>query len=299
MRISTNMVCLLVLSLVSSAYAFTGILGEGPRTYFEIVAMKPDSKSSDLTALQTDRWYVLTRKMKLKVNKKVDRESVYNIPDRLRVLTLGPGVQLTVLRYSANGRFALLGIDENISVDNPGVRPRDPVIAWVPTADLLHGFLKYSGEEQNQSSLGINDRDLGESYPGWSTFGDISDSPHCLRDVHVTSVRLNHKSAPKVAMASTAFPKYKASGWLSTPYSANSPLGTVCFFRGGRSCGKGVRCGHAAIKIGDHKWKGAGIWPTPFLRSRRDGGRVPYKFQGCLVPPRKKSAACEGLLLKS
>ena len=100
---------------------------------------------------------------------------------------------------------------------------------------------------------------------------------YCLRDVRLTAARFTSHVPQGIVMASEAYGPYKADGWQPITYSSSVPLGTACFFSGGRSCGHGKSCGHAAIKISANAWKGAGVRPTPFISGR--------PLIGCLTPP--------------
>jgi hypothetical protein len=99
---------------------------------------------------------------------------------------------------------------------------------------------------------------------------------YCLRDVRLTAARFTSRVPQGIAIASEAYGPYKADGWQPITYSSSNPVGTACFFGGGRMCGR-KHCGHAAIKISANAWKGAGVRPTPFIAGR--------PLIGCLTPP--------------
>jgi hypothetical protein len=117
----------------------------------------------------------------------------------------------------------------------------------------------------------------------------------CLAEVRVNSKSICGQTMPTIARAAQGYEVYKAAGWRPVEYSPNSnPVCTACFWGGGRTDCGGQACGHAALKIRDGAWIGAGIRTPPELpnqsgckRSVRGKKvcRVPYVRHGCLVAP--------------
>ncbi len=254
------------------------------------------SSNASEPALKVDHWYKLKRAVSLQPMIADGEEETFNKPR----LTLVPGTEINVLEFSPDGAFVLIGIDEDISPENPGVTPNEPVIAWVHTSDLVNAQPEFIDVEALEffADLGIVLEDaeyaateVARRGGGRSRRrGGRGGMTYCLRDVRITAARFTRRVPQGIPMASMAYPRYKAAGWSPISYSSSVPIGTACFFGGGRRCGKSY-CGHAAIKIGSNKWKGAGIYSSPFLNSRSGRGRVPYKFHGCLVPPNDKGGS--------
>lgn len=214
-------------------------------------------------------------------------------------LLLVEGTEFSVLKMSPDKRFVLIGIDEDgFSDNNAGTDAGQPVIAWISVSDLagaglqvvdaeaidIEGLSQFAeGEPSEYITTELARRGGGSARRrggrGRRGGGGMT---YCLRDVRLYAVRFTRAVPQNIPMASQAYPRYRAAGWQPVSYSPSNPIGTACFMGGGRSCGKGRKCGHAAIKISSNAWKGAGIRPTPFLSNSR--GKV-YTFHGCLVPP--------------
>jgi len=244
-----------------------------------------------------DKWYSLSKTVTLAVLEQVGSQDNLNISNNRLVLT--EGTEVHILDLSPDKRFALIGIDEDgFDENNPGINGADPVIAWVDLGELSRAGLQSVDSEgieifglsqfaQNQPSDFVSTevaarrggRARARGGRGRRGGGGMT---YCLRDVRLHAARYTSRVPQNIPMASMAYPRYKAAGWRSVAYSPSNPLGTACFMGGGRSCGKGKKCGHAAIKISSNAWKGAGVRPTPFLPN--SDGKV-YHFQGCLVPP--------------
>ena len=167
-------------------------------------------------------------------------------------LDLVPGDEFSVLEI--NGDFALIGLDNMES---------DPIVAWVELSQLEQTHPVLIDEEES---------------------ADPKAMTYCLRDVRIAARKFTAaKNIPQgIPRAALAYPAYKAKGWRPIKLSASVTNGTACFYGGGRRDCKGWPCGHAAIKIGKNKWKGAGIRPVPGLPNKK--GRT-YVFHGCLTPP--------------
>lgn len=244
------------------------------------------------TALAQDEWLTLRRTISVRLLEEVGGEPNVNTGDR-QDLTLVEGTELQILKISADGRVAYIGLDEDISEDNPGVNGADPVLASVDLAELQRGKLAavdVEGIEVLGTSVALDSQDeyvrtdvaarRGGHARRRGGRGRRGGMTYCLRDVRLTAARYTHKVPQGIPYASIALPRYVAAGWRRVPPSAwsSAPIGTACFSGGGRSCGR-AKCGHAAIKIGPNTWKGAGIRPTPWLPGRN--------AQGCAIPPGK------------
>lgn len=117
----------------------------------------------------------------------------------------------------------------------------------------------------------------------------------CLAEVRVNAKSICGQTMPTIGRAAQGYEVYKAAGWRPVEYSPNSnPVCTACFWGGGRTDCGGQACGHAALKIRQGAWIGAGIRTPPELpnqsgckRSVRGKKvcRVPYVRHGCLVAP--------------
>lgn len=260
--------------------------------------------SPSLSGLKTDEWYTVSRTISAPLFRSSKNRNI-NVPANLDRLTMVEGTEFQILKFAENGEYALIGIDEDgFSTENPGVVDSQPVVAWVRTADIAQANAQVVDIESIQmlADLGISfDQDQSEysrtdtaarkkgqarRRGGQGRGGRRGGMTYCLADVRIwASSKIGASKVPQgIPMASIAYPKYKAKGWRPIAYSASVPVGTACFFKGGRKCGKTSRCGHAAIKIAANKWKGAGVRPTPFLRSNGPG-RTPLVLQGCLVMP--------------
>lgn len=266
--------------------------------------------------LKRNVWYSAGKTASMQiVNKKGQPNVNVGALDRL---TLVEGTEFQILSFSKDGEYAKIGIDEDGFADqNPGVEDSAPVVAWVYTGDLIQSRGQTVDTEAVETAM-LNDPNYGQAQPaetanarrrggysynrggrGRRAYGNSSGRrrsrgggggmTYCLRDVRITAAQYTKHVPQGIPMASIAYPKYLAAGWsrydLDMKHPERAPKGTACFFGGGRPCGGHSYCGHATIKINKVMWKGAGVRPTPFLRSRHDSGRVPYKFQGCLTPP--------------
>ncbi len=280
--------------LVSTSHiAGAALHGDSSFDHFSNFQNLTPSRSSK-RHLQEDQWYKLGKTVSLPIFEENNGLANFNVQQTSR-LTLVSGTEFNVLEVSNDGRV-LIAVDEDISQDNPNVNPNEPTIAWVSIGDLLRGRIKLIDERMMQAldtqSVDQNAADQyvetevaarrggrarrrgGRRGRGGMTF--------CLRDVRIAAARFTRKVPQNIPRAALAYPKYKAAGWVPVQYSPSNPIGTACFFGGGRRDCKGGPCGHAAIKIRANAWKGAGVRPTPFLPNRR--GKV-YSFHGCLVPP--------------
>lgn len=186
--------------------------------------------------------------------------------------TLEDGTEISVIRFSRDGRNVEVAVDNGES---------DPSVQWVTTESIQALNPKRIDFEalEGLADLGLIIETVSTRKKGGMTY--------CLRDVRIRATRYTaQRNIPQgIPMASIAYKAYRAKGWKKIEYSARVPNGTACFSGGGRPCGRKSYCGHAAIKIGANQWLGAGVTPTPWLRDRRDNGRVPYKKHGCLTPP--------------
>ncbi len=191
--------------------------------------------------------------------------------------TLDDGSEVSVIAFSPNGDQVQIATD-----DLKG----EPVFQWISLAELQSASPRLVDIDALE-----NLADLGMLVVSIEGRGGMT---YCLRDVRIRAARYTRRVPQNISMASIAYPKYKAMGWKPIEYSVRVPQGTACFFGGGRPCGRGTYCGHAAIKIGSNRWLGAGVTPTPFLRNRSNNGRVAYRFHGCLTPPNKTDSENSG-----
>lgn len=238
------------------------------------------------------RWYSLGKNINLTALEDRQGDSNYNTAGSASI-ALVQGTEVNIMELSEDGKQALIGIDENISTENPRVDGNEPVLVWVNTTDLVQGQLTEVNIEESEALLemlgGQEREEFLETDVAARGRGHVrrrgggrgrGGMTYCLRDVRLTAARFSRRVPQGVPMASIAYPRYRAAGWTPVSYGG-APIGTACFFGGGRRCGRSF-CGHAAIKISGNAWKGAGIRPTPFLPNRP--GKT-YRFQGCLKPP--------------
>jgi hypothetical protein len=272
-------------SLGNGAESFnsvTGIVGQAP---------------SQTAGLAKDSWYSLSKTVTVGVLEQEGTHDNYNVNGPS--LLLVEGTEISILKFSDDKRFVLVGIDEDgFEINNPGIDPGQPTIAWIAVSDLdraalqvvdveaidIEGLSQFAeGEPSEYVATELARRGGGSARRrGGRGRGGRGGMTYCLRDVRLHAARYTRAVPQGIPMASQAYPRYKAAGWRPVSYSSSNPIGTACFMGGGRSCGRGRKCGHAAIKISSNAWKGAGVRPTPFLSNSR--GRV-YSFHGCLVPP--------------
>lgn len=262
-----------------------------------------NTSSINNTKLEDNGWYRVKRLTNLKPQIHIGGEANENAPANNLVLV--PGTEFTVLDMSADGQYVRIGIDEDITEYNPGVSANDPIAVWVLRSELMATEPQYVDMAALDlfEDMGV-DIDLTlEEQAWWEESGLIGHvrkkksggMTYCLRDVRTTALKYTSaKNIPQgISRAAIAYPAYKAKGWKPVAYSSKNTNGTACFYGGGRmdcctksnSKGKCIArgaCGHAAIKIGANKWKGAGIRPVPQLPNKK--GKV-YIAQGCLTPP--------------
>jgi hypothetical protein len=290
------MAFLMATQFIAADYAAAS-LGNGAEDFNSVTGFTSPSAEQSV-GVAKDKWYSLSKSITLGVLEQVGSNDNFNVNGDS--LFLVEGTEVSVLDVSADKRFALIGIDEDgFDENNAGVEAAEPTIAWVEISQLSRGGLQVVDAEgieiegilsqtaqADQSEFVATElarrgggRARRRGGRGRTGRGGMT---YCLRDVRLTAARYTRKVPQGISMASKAYPRYKAAGWRPVSYSPSNPIGTACFFGGGRSCGHGTRCGHAAIKISSNAWKGAGVRPTPFLSNRP--GKV-YHFQGCLVPP--------------
>lgn len=92
-------------------------------------------------------------------------------------------------------------------------------------------------------------------------------TPGCYRDVKNQLLRMHLvKTYPPGAAAWMGYGVLTQQyGFRPVPFSQNLPNGAVCVSEGGKyQCGK-KKCGHIAVKIGSHRWYGAGVFQNPLL----------------------------------
>lgn len=256
----------------------------------KVNAMRPLSKAvpprSYNTRLRANNWYAITRRMTVEPIQRIGNRRSRNIPKYLTQVHLNIGTELNVIQITKDGNFAYIGIDNNMTKDNPGIK-WGVVTFWVRTAELNLNtqfvdtealeFLANKGIGKGPGIVGTDGARRGRM-------------TYCLREVRMAALQFTPSVPGNISMASQAYPRYRAAKWTPVQYSPQVPIGTVCFFNGGRQCGEDkngnkIYCGHSAIKIASNAWKGAGVHPTPFLANRTDGNRTAYKFRGCLKPP--------------
>lgn len=230
--------------------------------------------------VQAERWYRLNEAVTLPAML-MNGTTNQNAPSEL---SLTSGTEISILEESEDGQHLLIALDE-------GVNPEEPAILWVRRADLDNVSLEHIDTEALEFfyDLGIGLDGLTQVVAGKMTY--------CLRDVRIEAARYTKaRNIPQgIPRAALAYNAYKGKGWKPIKYSSKVPNGTACFYGGGRMdcCSKynkagkcikrGAACGHAAIKIGSNKWKGAGIRPVPHLP---DTKTKKYIFHGCLTPPK-------------
>lgn len=259
------------------------------------------------TGLQKDQWYSASRTVSMQILEAKGFRNV-NVPRSLDRLTLVEGTQFQILKFTKDGQYAKVAIDEDgFSNENPGIREEEPVIAWVSTADVVQLNAQVIDIEalENLADLGI-EMDLGPEYSNTEVAGRYGKSrrrggqgrrggggkrrggmTYCLADVRIWLTNNGRVHVNNIPYASIAYSKYKAAGGTPVSNWKTAPIGTACFYGGGRKCGKRAYCGHASVKIGPNTWKGAGTYAQPRLRDRTDNGRIPYSFQGCLAMPKR------------
>jgi hypothetical protein len=222
--------------------------------------LRSGGPTSTASVIQVDSWYAAGRDIRL-----------------------GDGTQVP-----ADTEFTVLQIrDDQVQIGIDNDLSTDPLSVWIPMSQLERANPRLVDTEAVElfADLGI---DLMTTFVARRRGGRRGGGgmTYCLRDVRIRAAKYTRCVPQNIPMASIAYPRYKAAGWDPITYSPSVPNGTACFFEGGRPCGRGSYCGHAAIKVGPNRWVGAGTTPTPFLRDRRDSGRVPYKYHGCLTPPK-------------
>jgi hypothetical protein len=293
MSLRHNMAIFMATQLMLADYA-TAALGNfsDESTFGTGVINRPSSQSAEIVK---DQWYSLSKTVTVGVLEQVGADDNFNVSGPS--LLLVEGTEISVLDVSADGRFLMIGVDEDgFNEGNPGIDEEQPVVAWIEASSLnraslkvvnteaidIDGLTQFAQDEQPEYAVTEEARRGGGRARRRGGRGRRGGMTYCLRDVRLHAARHTRSVPQGIPMASQAYPRYKAAGWRPVAYSPSNPIGTACFMGGGRSCGRGRKCGHAAIKISSNAWKGAGIRPTPFLSSRR--GKV-YSFHGCLVPP--------------
>ncbi len=257
--------------------------------------------SNPSTSIEQDYWYRVKRHTNLRPQVQVGGAPNTNAP--VNNLVLPPGTEFNVMDVSADGRYVQIAIDQDITQFNAGVDPNDPMLVWVLKSELMNTEPQYVDMAALElfEDLGLDLDMTSEEQAWWDASGLIgpvarkSSMTYCLRDVRTTAVKYTaKKNIPQgIPRAAVAYPAYKAKGWKPIKYASSNPNGTACFYGGGRmdcctkknSKGKCIArgaCGHAAIKIGANKWKGAGIRPVPQLPNKNGKVYIPH---GCLTPP--------------
>jgi|GEM_PF-4692802 len=293
MSFRTTMAALMASQFIAADFA-AAMIGAAPEASGS--GMGLSSRIDASNGVAPDRWYSLSKSVSLGVLEQIGSADNYNVNGNQ--LFLVEGTEVSVMEISADGRYALIGIDEDgFEENNTGIDASAPTIAWVSIAELSRARLRaidaqgieidgrISPNTQGQQSEFVATevaRRGGGSARRRGGRGRRGRMTYCLRDVRLGAARFTSQVPQDIEMASEAYPQYQAMGWTPVDYSPSNPVGTACFFSGGRSCGKGVKCGHAAIKISANAWKGAGVRPTPFLPNTKD--KV-YTLQGCLTPP--------------
>lgn len=215
--------------------------------------------------LELNKWYSATRSATLEA---LEDQSGENLNVSTNPVVLTQGSQFNIMDIKGNA--VLIGIDDDMD--------SEPKLTWVPLQQLLVAFPEAIDTDKVEANASFDDDGMiGTSLEASRHHGRRRGGmTYCLRDVRLTAARFTRRVPQGIPMASMAYPRYRAAGWRPTSYGSHNPVGTACFFGGGRSCGRKA-CGHAAIKISSNAWKGAGVRPTPFI-----GGRY---MIGCLVPP--------------
>lgn len=254
--------------------------------------------------LAEDQWLAIKQTTILHIMEQVDGPANDNVGSR-RTLTLLPGTRLTILSIDAQNGVAEVGIPDDISANNKGVKPDQPVRTWVSLTDLAVAKTEtidseyaelYGDDNMLLSALGVDSEwaVTDVAGPGGMRAMAVKPKPkphgkgggghpmtYCLADVYYAAHRFTSSAhiPAGIPYAAAAYGPYRRAGWSPIAYSTSVPLGTACFFSGGRySAADHAYLGHAAIKIGPNAWKGAGVRPTPFIPGRN--------LIGCLVPPK-------------
>jgi hypothetical protein len=292
MSLRSSMAALIAVHLLAGGWAFAAT----PTTGAGMSAVNS-------TQIEVDHWYRVRRLTTLTPYAQVGLRANENSPTQK--ITLPPGTELNVMEISADGQYVQIGIDEDLSSQNPGLDSADPVVLWVKKSELMLTqpiYVDMAAIDMFED-MGIELDTTQEEQAWWDEAGLIgsvarkkkSSMTYCLRDVRITAAKYTaKKNIPQgIPRAAVAYGAYKAKGWKPIKLSNSCPNGTACFYGGGRmdcctktnkkgKCIARGACGHAAIKIGSNKWKGAGIRPVPGLPNKN--GKV-YVFQGCLTPP--------------
>lgn len=180
---------------------------------------------------------------------------------KVQTVRLLKGTSLDVRGYINNkqyGEMALITLDSN----DPGI----PSQALIRVSDLNR--IAYPEEHPLTSlddvSLSEVDSDdvLAENAARRRTR-----TPGCYRDVKNQLLRMGLvRTYPPGAAAWMGYSVLtRQYGFRPVAFSQNLPNGAVCVSEGGRyQCGK-KKCGHIAVKIGPHRWYGAGVFQNPLL----------------------------------
>jgi hypothetical protein len=247
--------------------------------------------------LELDQWYRLSRTTSVIPQEASDVHG--NPVDINNSVILKSGTDINVLEFSPKGDYALITVEDG-SEDEMDVSKEFPETAWVNITDLVYGNpTALSDDQLENESDGIA---MAETNGGYNDLPNgtfevaliarkfhkrrggrrANGMTYCLRDVRTAGCG----NSPLVEYASLAYTAYKNLGWRPIEFSRDVPTCTACFSTGGRkSCGR-IGCGHAAVKIGANKWKGAGVRPDPWLHKRKgDKTRYEYNPVGCLVAP--------------
>lgn len=246
------------------------------------------NQSRTFTGWHIGRWYTLQKAVALG---RYDRFTPkINVP---------AGLDFTILDISDDGDFAKIAFNDEAS-EHTSRLPDEMIVAL---QDLEAGDpLMIVFENMNPNfldgipSVNIEDLDrllleLQLSRRGRGHHRHHHSMTYCIADVRIFARRHCGMKMPRVSPARKGYAVYRKRGWSPIKYSIHNPVCTACFYDGGRQDCNGS-CGHAAIKIGARRWKGAGIRSVPSLPDHNGYHkgvlRRPYRLLGCLIPSKLK-----------
>lgn len=201
-----------------------------------------------------------------------------------QVISLMPNNEFDILEISADGSTARIGLD----IEMADGMSSDIIVS---TQELMTGQLSLIEVIDNRETSDLDLRREG-LFAARKKRGGMT---YCFRDVKTTLLRkgiCNHYASGVRAEEGLRILKNECNmrvvGFEGGQEFLNSlPLNSVCVSSGGRPCGKGLSCGHIAVKVqrnGPQAWFGAGYRGTPFLPNSAKPGYKPRRVVGCLVP---------------
>lgn len=201
-----------------------------------------------------------------------------------QVISLMPNNEFDVLEISADGSAVRIGLDvemaDGMSSD-----------LTVSTAELMAVQLSLIEVIDNRETSDLDLRREG-LFAARKKRGGMT---YCYRDVKTTLLQkgicdhyasgVRAEEGLRILQNECNLRVVRFEGGQA--FLNSLPVNSVCVSSGGRPCGRGLSCGHIAVKVqrnGPQAWFGAGYRGTPFLPNSAKPGYKPRKIVGCLVP---------------